>query len=439
MFAQLFGKYLTEKKIIKKDIYEEILEKQKSVRVKLGTIAVAEGMLTTEQAEKINLLQRQLDKRFGDIAIDQGWLTPEQMEELLSKQGNAYLQFVQLLTELTGLTAADAEQLCKVYQKDSGYTDAEMDALKSDDIDHLIPLFVLSTKPHVREIASLVARNLTRFISTDYYIDKAQHVKDHSYAHLTCQELSGDDSVFIGIASDDDADGFLKIASAFAREEISSVGASAYDAVGEFINVTSGLYVTELSKKEIDLDMEPPVSFRKQSSSGDFYVLPVFLEGHRIDVLISVNGEFVPGENPELSGMTPEPVILKEKDAESLGKILIVDDSRMSRSILRNILENAGYSIAGEAANGEDAVKIYKEISPDLVTLDITMPKKDGLEALTEILAFDPKAKAIMITAAGQQDKLIKALKEGAKRFINKPFNEEEILKNIRDVLSGKE
>ncbi len=438
MFAQLFGKYLTEKSIIKEEIYQEIFEKQKSVRVKLGTIAVAEGMLTSEQAEEINQLQKQLDKRFGDIAIDKEWLTPEQMDTLLSKQGNAYLQFIQLFTELTGLSTADADQFVKAYQKDSGFTDAEMEALKSDDIDKLMPLFVFSSKPHVREIASLVARNLTRFISSDYYIDKAQHVKDYSYSHLTCQELFGDDSVFVGISAGDDEKGFLKVASSFSKKEIPSIDADAYDAVGEFINVTSGLFVTELSKKKVDLDMEPPVSFKKQTARGNFYVLPIVLEGHRLDVIISVNEGFIPGENPEQLDTVTVSSGLTAGSENSLGNIMIVDDSRMSRSILRDVLEKEGYSIIREAANGEDAVEAYNECKPDLVTLDITMPKMDGLEALTKILDMDADAKVIMITAAGQQDKLIKALKVGAKRFINKPFNEEEVLKNVRDVLDGK-
>ncbi len=438
MFTQLFGKYLTEKAVIKEDIYKKILEKQKSVRVKLGTIAVAEGMLTTDEAEKINELQKKLDKRFGDIAIEQGFITNEQMEELLSKQGNAYLKFVELLTETTGLTAADAEQLIKAYQKDSGYTDEEMEALKSDDIDKLIPLFIFSTKPHIREIAALVSRNMTRFISTDYYIDKAQHVKDYSYEHLTCQELFGDDSVFIGIAAGRDEESFLKTASAFAREEISSVGGDAYDAIGEFINVTSGLFCSELSKKKIDLDMEPPVSFKKQTARGNFYVIPVFLEGHRLDVVISVNEGFVPGETPEIMEMDINTGVSETNAEGSLGKVMIVDDSRMSRTILRSVLEKAGYSVIREADNGEDAVAAFKECRPDLVTLDITMPKMDGLEALARILAFDADAKIIMITAAGQQDKLITALKQGAKRFINKPFDEEEVLKNVGDVIQGK-
>lgn len=154
-------------------------------------------------------------------------------------------------------------------------------------------------------------------------------------------------------------------------------------------------------------------------------------------VVLSEGGEFDPGDTPEQPGTAHTFGAYAADDAPGLGKVLIVDDSRMSRSILRSILEKAGYSIIGEAANGEEAVEAYKEKKPDLVTLDITMPVMDGLHALTRILSFDADAKVVMITAAGQQDKLIQALKEGAKRFINKPFNEDEILKNIRDILGG--
>ncbi|MCR5118663.1 MAG: response regulator [Lachnospiraceae bacterium] len=122
---------------------------------------------------------------------------------------------------------------------------------------------------------------------------------------------------------------------------------------------------------------------------------------------------------------------------ESVGKgtILIVDDSRMSRTMLRGIFERGGYTVVMEAANGEDGVEAYKKYLPDIVTLDITMPKKDGISALEEIMAFDPDALVVMITAAGQQDKLINALRIGARQFISKPYSEEEILFNINSLL----
>ncbi|MBR1477074.1 MAG: response regulator [Lachnospiraceae bacterium] len=180
--------------------------------------------------------------------------------------------------------------------------------------------------------------------------------------------------------------------------------------------------------------MEPPLGFKNQTAKGDFYVIPVYLEQYRLDIIISVNADFVAGEKPEKTGSVVKTVTDAEAGTGN-ANILIVDDSRMSREMLRNILEKAGYNVVGEAANGEEGVEAYKKLKPDVVTMDITMPQKDGLQALKEILAFDADARIVMITAAGQQDKLIQALKEGAKRFINKPFNEVEITVNIKDVL----
>lgn len=117
-----------------------------------------------------------------------------------------------------------------------------------------------------------------------------------------------------------------------------------------------------------------------------------------------------------------------------MSRILLVDDSRTSRKILRNILEAAGHTIVGEAMDGQDGINKYKDIRPDIVTLDITMPVMDGLETLKSIREEDPEAKVIMVTAAGQQNKMIDAIKLGASEFVTKPFETEEILKMVNKL-----
>ncbi len=114
-----------------------------------------------------------------------------------------------------------------------------------------------------------------------------------------------------------------------------------------------------------------------------------------------------------------------------MANILIVDDSRTSRKMLRRILEEAEHTIVGEAVNGEDGYLKYQELKPDVVTLDITMPKMDGLEALRLIKKFDEKAIAIMITAAGQKEKMILAIKSGAADFISKPYEPSDVVSVI--------
>lgn len=118
-----------------------------------------------------------------------------------------------------------------------------------------------------------------------------------------------------------------------------------------------------------------------------------------------------------------------------MANVLIVDDSKTSRKILRGTLEDAGYTIIGEACDGNEGVAMYKELKPDVVTMDITMPNKDGIVALGEIMSFDPNAKVIMITAAGQKTKMIEAIKAGATDFIPKPFEPEYVTKTVEKVV----
>ncbi|NLP16547.1 MAG: response regulator [Clostridiales bacterium] len=118
-----------------------------------------------------------------------------------------------------------------------------------------------------------------------------------------------------------------------------------------------------------------------------------------------------------------------------MAKILIVDDSKTSRKILRNILEDSGHEVVGEAINGEEAVVKYKELQPDITTMDITMPVMDGLQALKEIMDTDKNAKVVMVTAAGQKTKMVDAIKYGAVEFLTKPFEAEQIIKIISKVL----
>lgn len=118
-----------------------------------------------------------------------------------------------------------------------------------------------------------------------------------------------------------------------------------------------------------------------------------------------------------------------------MAKILIVDDSRTSRKILRGILEGAGHQIVGEAMDGEEGVAKYAELKPDIVTMDITMPKLDGIASIKKIIETDSKAKVIMVTAAGQKEKVVEAIKIGAAEYITKPYDGEKLLEAINNIL----
>ena len=112
--------------------------------------------------------------------------------------------------------------------------------------------------------------------------------------------------------------------------------------------------------------------------------------------------------------------------------VLIVDDSRTSRRILRDIIERAGYKVVGEAINGQEGFDQYVKLSPDIVTMDITMPEMGGIESLKLIKKNNPDAKVVMVTAAGQKSKMMEALKDGATEFVSKPFIEEAVLDALK-------
>jgi len=118
-------------------------------------------------------------------------------------------------------------------------------------------------------------------------------------------------------------------------------------------------------------------------------------------------------------------------------KVLICDDAEFIRNLLKDCLIEGGFEIAGEAVNGEDAVNKYKILKPDIVTMDIVMPVKSGIDAVKEIMDYDPKAKIIMCSALGQEILVMDAIEAGAKDFIVKPFTSEQIIKVIRKVLDS--
>jgi two-component system chemotaxis response regulator CheY len=115
--------------------------------------------------------------------------------------------------------------------------------------------------------------------------------------------------------------------------------------------------------------------------------------------------------------------------------ILIVDDLTFIKLVLRGLVEKAGFRVIGEASDGAEAIELYQDKRPDVVLMDLTMPKVDGLTALKEILKIDPEAKVIMCSAMGQQSLIVQALQLGAKDFIVKPFRDERVIDAIKNLL----
>ena len=115
-------------------------------------------------------------------------------------------------------------------------------------------------------------------------------------------------------------------------------------------------------------------------------------------------------------------------------RVMIIDDALFMRNILKDIFVRAGFEVVAEADNGEDVVSRYRQAVPDLVTLDIIMPGRSGLEALRELMAAEPSARVVMVSALGQDALVLEAVEAGARDFIVKPFKEAKVLEVARRV-----
>lgn len=116
-------------------------------------------------------------------------------------------------------------------------------------------------------------------------------------------------------------------------------------------------------------------------------------------------------------------------------KVLIIDDAKFMRMTLSTMFEKHDFTVVGMAENGQDGIELYKQTSPNIVTLDITMPVMDGLQALEQIMQIDPNANVIMCSAMGQQKLVVEAIELGAKDFIVKPFDETRVIETVKNIL----
>lgn len=286
MFGLYFGGYLLERNIISQSQLEDVMARHHSSRAKLGLIAVAEKLLTAKQADELNELQKLKDSRFGDLAIEKGYLTKEEVNHLLNLQGNSYLKFIQSLTEMNIMTMDQIESALDDYRKDNNFSDAELDALKSGDIDRIIPIFVDTDLPFVGEAITLAIKNIIRFINNNIKLKKLYRVKEYNFPSIAYQQMIGSHELYVCFAGEDEA--LLNIASPFAKEEFVKMDEDAFDSICEFINCNNGLYASKLSEEDIHIDMTPPKFDQNKTltSDGDIYIVPIVIDGKQIDLLV---------------------------------------------------------------------------------------------------------------------------------------------------------
>lgn len=266
MVSQLLGNYMVEEGYMTREQLTKVLEEQTKIRVKLGLIAVSEGMLTLDQADAINRMQQVMDKRFGDIAVEKGYLTEGQVGSLLKMQGNEYLTFAQTLVDSGVITIDKLGAILKNFQVDNGYTNTEMEAIKSGDVERIVPLFLPQGAENYEEVTVLAMKTVIRCIDSQAYPMSGELVDSVSLKRPVTQELTGAQYWKIGFS--DVEESLCSIASVFARESFHVVDEDVQDAVGEFVNCINGLFATSLSAKGVSVELMPPELGRSADVSG---------------------------------------------------------------------------------------------------------------------------------------------------------------------------
>ena len=295
MLDRLIGAYLVEQGILTKNQLAQVYAKQESERAKLGVIAVAEKMITIAQAEHVNMLQASIDKRFGDIAVEKGYLTDTQVQRLLGLQSNTYLTFLQSAVDMGFQTMAQLESIEADYQKINGFTESDMAALKTGDVEKAVPIFIDNAEPVFSRMLAMGIKNMYRLVDNHVYVGKAYTSRVLQDEVLGYQKFHGDQQAVVAISGK--YEDVRKMAVAYTKEEFIETREDALDAVCELINCINGLYATEQSRNDSKIELEPPnfsVSF-VQASSDEMIVMPVYVAGGEVKYIIAVSKDILIG------------------------------------------------------------------------------------------------------------------------------------------------
>lgn len=285
MIEYILGKYLVEKEKLTPAQFQDAIYAQNNVHVKLGLIAVSEGLLTREQADEVNRLQAIMDKRFGDIAVEKGYLTDIQVSRLLVLQGNAYLSFVQTLVDAGTLTLEDVEETLELFQKEYGLTKTDIEIMKSDDVDKMVPLFLPTDDKIYINLVGTAVRMMIRLIDSHVYIGRAFFKEDYVVETIASQGMEGDVDATMALAGMGES--LLALACPFAQEVFDTVNEDAIDAVCEFINNTNGMFASALSQQEITAELLPPeFALHRTVLEGKVLVVPCYIGNSKIELIV---------------------------------------------------------------------------------------------------------------------------------------------------------
>jgi len=291
MAIHYFAHYLLNKGILSSEQMQEVLEYERSVRVKLGVLAINAGFMTAAQAEEVHALQRSQDKPFGAIAVGKGYLTGTQLDDLLAAQGRRHFAFIQAIADKGYLTLTELERIVADYRRDNNISEEEW--ATQDDATQEEMLRGLLTFPQSAETSeifckyvSLLLRNIVRFLGDNPVVLESVSAEFESKVQwLVTQKIVGNLTLDVALAMESPV--LLEIARRFSGENLAEIDDLAIDCAGEFLNVHNGVFTGNLSHAGSEVDLMPQQVQRDVSFHGAAHRLSIGLTFGQIHLFIS--------------------------------------------------------------------------------------------------------------------------------------------------------
>ena len=288
MFTQFFGQFLLNNDLISAEELNIVFHSIKSTRLRLGMIAIDEGLLTPSQVVDINDLQKKHDKRFGEIAVEFGYLTKENLEIILNMQQSEHLKMAQTIVDLGYMTLEEFAEAMNTYKKQHGISDESFDELKNGKVDEVIYNIIKTEDRVKKEYVTLFYKNIIRFITNDVYISEPEKLSgDEQYNYLFEQKIKGDQEIYTAYTANEKA--LISFSSKYAGETLEVVDEFTIDVCKEFLNLHNGLFAVNMSDKDLKFDLEIQSHKENYAPVGDnLYKIPFHTDLGDICLILSM-------------------------------------------------------------------------------------------------------------------------------------------------------
>lgn len=294
MFTQFFGNYLLNNGYITISQLVEALDLQKTVKLKLGVLAINAGYMTASQVDKVHKMQSKIDKRFGTIAIEMGYLTDEQVEELLKSQKTGYLLLGQALVDKCYMTNDQFQSAIENYKKEHKIKDADFSLIQNEKMLEIIEDFYdfdsFEDAALYTEYISLLFKNLVRFVGDDFTPLKSNKFEEFECRNFTSQTIEGEFNIYSALECDDDT--FVKFASRFSQELYTENDEYTKASVSEFMNLNNGIFCVNMSntnRMELELTPQNIDSNKKLTKVRNAFCIPIRFTFGTVNFLIIGN------------------------------------------------------------------------------------------------------------------------------------------------------